>query len=214
MNKASLELYLVTDRGLAGRPLEEIVYGALIGGVTMVQLREKTCPTGEFIKIAETIHSICKSFQAPLMINDRVDVAFAVDAEGVHIGQSDMPYKTARSILGAGKIIGLSVESVQDALDAEEFDVDYLGVSPVFFTPTKTDVRRALGLEGLAQIKSFSHHLLVAVGGVNASNAEQVIRAGADGIAVVSAICAAENPQEAAVQLRQIVQKAKREEHS
>jgi thiamine-phosphate pyrophosphorylase len=209
MNKANLELYLVTDRGLGCRPLEEIVHDALTGGVTLVQLREKTCPTGEFIEIAESIHTICRAFQVPLIINDRIDVALAINAEGVHLGQSDMPCYAARAILGTDKIIGLSVESVQDAHDAEEDDVDYLAVSPIFYTPTKTDLKRALGLDGLVQIKSFSRHPLVAIGGLNAANAEQVIRAGADGIAVVSAICASENPEIAAAQLRQTVQQAK-----
>jgi thiamine-phosphate pyrophosphorylase len=177
----------------------------------MVQLREKTCSTSEFIEIAESIHAICRRFHVPLIINDRVDVALAIDAEGVHIGQSDMPYRTARAILGAGKIIGLSVESVEDALKAEDKDVDYLGVSPIFFTPTKTDLKHELGLDGLKRIKSFSRHPVVAIGGLNAANADQVIRTGADGIAVVSAICAAENPQAAAAHLRRIIRQAKSE---
>lgn len=209
MSALNLELYLVTDRELARRPLEQVVESALQGGVTLVQLREKNCSTREFIGIAESIHALCRRFNVPLIINDRVDVAQAVDAEGVHLGQSDMPAETARAILGAEKIIGLSVESVEDARQAEDEDVDYLGVSPIFFTPTKTDLQRELGLEGLRQIKAFTRHPLVGIGGLSAANAAAVIRAGADGIAVVSAICGADDPKHAAQQLRRIIREAK-----
>lgn len=209
MNAFNLELYLVTDRELARRPLEQVVKSALEGGVTLVQVREKNCSTREFIEIAESMHALCRQFDVPLIINDRVDVAMAVDAEGVHLGQSDMPVKRARAILGTGKIIGLSVESVEDARQAEDEDVDYLGVSPIFFTPTKTDLQRELGIEGLRQIKAFSRRPLVGIGGLSASNAAAVIRAGADGIAVVSAICAADDPKTAAEQLRRIISEAK-----
>ncbi len=212
MKDYSLDLYLVTDRALSlGRPLEDVVTQALRGGVTMLQLREKKCSTLEFVELAQRIKNITQSFNVPLIINDRIDVALAVDADGVHLGQSDMPYPLARKLLGAGKIIGLSVESVEHARFAEELDVDYLGVSPIYFTPTKTDLTVELGLDGLKQIKAISRHPLVAIGGMNAHTLADVVRAGADGIAVVSAICSAKNPQQAAEELSSLIQTTKAE---
>ncbi|MBN1561302.1 thiamine phosphate synthase [candidate division KSB1 bacterium] len=210
--KPVLDIYLVTDRDLCqGRPIEEIVAGAVRGGVTIVQLREKTCSTRQFIHLAERLKEIVAPANVPLIINDRIDVALAVDADGVHLGQEDMPCDIARALLGEDKIIGLSVESVQDARDAEFLDVDYLGVSPIYFTPTKRDLKRELGLDGLRQIKSFSRHPLVGIGGLNAANAATVIKSGADGVAVVSAICCAEDPEKATRELAQIVARAKTE---
>ena len=212
MKAYSFYLYLVTDRALSlGRPLEDVVTQALRGGVTMLQLREKVCSTLEFVELAQRIKNITQSFNVPLIINDRIDVALAVDADGVHLGQSDMPYATARSLLGPDKIIGLSVESVEHARAAEELDVDYLGVSPIYFTPTKTDLTVELGLIGLKQIKAISRHPLVAIGGMNARTLADAVRAGADGIAVVSAICSAKNPQRAAEDLARLIQTTKAE---
>jgi thiamine-phosphate pyrophosphorylase len=132
MTKDSLKLYLVTDRDLSlGRSLEEVVREAVAGGVTMVQLREKDAPTGEFVELGRRLMSILNPLGIPLIINDRVDVALAVDADGVHIGQSDMAYADARRLLGPDKIIGLSVENMDNLLKANELDVDYIGISPV-----------------------------------------------------------------------------------
>jgi len=206
-----LDVYFVTDRELAqGRPIEEIVSAAVRGGATIIQLREKDCSTREFIDLGRRIKDILAPFSVPLIINDRLDVALAIDADGIHIGQSDMPYGVARKYL-PDKIIGLSVESVLDALDAENLDVDYLGVSPIYFTQTKTDLKRELGLDGLREIKSFSRHPLVGIGGLNASNAADVIRNGADGVAVVSAICSADDPEAATRELLHIVKMTKQE---
>jgi len=202
-------LYLVTDRDLSlGRPLEEVVLQAVKGGVSIVQLREKRASTRFFVEQAERLKRLLTPYGVPLIINDRVDVALAVEADGVHIGQEDMPYPIARRVLGKRAIIGLSVETVEQVLEAEGYDVDYLGVSPIFETPTKTDTRGSWGLEGLAQVRKLSRHRLVAIGGLNAANAESVIRAGADSIAVVSAICSATEPQRAAEVLNQIIQSA------
>ena len=138
--KETLKLYLVTDRGLSlGRPLEEIVSEAVAGGATIVQLREKDISTGEFIALALKLLTLLKPLGIPLIINDRVDVALAVDAHGVHIGQSDISYEDARRLLGPDKIIGLSVESFEDIEVANTLDVDYIGISPVYGTPTKSD---------------------------------------------------------------------------
>ena len=203
------ELYLVTDRTLSGeRPLEEVVARAVRGGVSIVQLREKEASTRFFVEAAARMKQLLDPLGIPLIINDRVDVALAVGAAGVHIGQEDMPYPLARRLLGPRAIIGLSVETEEQVLEAEAYDVDYLAVSPVFLTPTKTDTRGSWGLEGLARVRRLSRHRLVAIGGLNAANAAQAIAAGADSIAVVSAICAAPNPETAAAELNQIIRAA------
>ena len=206
MNKETLKLYLVTDRDLSlGRSLEEVVCEAVAGGVTMVQLREKYAATGEFIELGRRLMAVLKPLGVPLIINDRVDVALAIDADGVHIGQSDMPYEDARRLLGPDKIIGLSVENMDELLKANELDVDYVGISPVYGTPTKTDTAEPFGLEGLRKAVNLSSHPTVAIGGMNASTIGDVIAAGADGVAVVSAICSAENVREATSALKQLV---------
>ena len=199
-------IYLVTSRSLCSpRPLEEIVLQAVDGGVAYVQLREKDVSTRFFIQEAKRIKKLLSFCKIPLIINDRVDVALACGAEGVHIGQEDMPYSTARKLMGKNAIIGLSVETWEDVEESEKLDVDYIGVSPVFPTPTKTDTKGAWGLSGLAKIKAFSRHPLVAIGGINEANAGDVIAAGADCIAVVSAICAAPDPASATRNLKSII---------
>lgn len=203
-------LYLVTDRPLClGKHLEDVVAAAVSGGVTVVQLREKSSQTKEFIDLAQMVQRLLKPLHIPLIINDRIDVALAVNADGIHIGQNDMPYDMARGLMGPEAVIGLSVETMEQAEQAEELDVDYLGVSPIFSTPTKTDTYTAWGLDGLTDLKGKSRHTLVAIGGLNASNARQVVQAGADGIAVVSAICSARDPGQAAHELLNIIKKAK-----
>ena len=204
--KQALKLYLVTDRDLSlGRSLEEIVREAVAGGVTMVQLREKDAATGEFVELGRRLMSLLKPLGVPLIINDRVDVALAVDADGVHIGQSDMTYADARRLLGPDKIIGLSVENFEDLEAANKLDVDYIGISPVYGTPTKTDTAEPFGLEGLKEAVRLSLHPTVAIGGMNVATAGEVIAAGADGIAVVSAICSAASARDAAAELATII---------
>jgi len=199
-------IYLVTDRSLCrNRTLSDIVMQALQGGVAYVQLREKDISTRLFVEEANAIKKILKPHNVPLIINDRIDVALACGAEGVHIGQDDMPYAIARKLMGIKAIIGLSVETWADVEESQRLDVDYIGVSPIFPTPTKTDTKGAWGLEGLAKIKAFSRHPLVAIGGINQANAADVIAAGADCIAVVSAICAATDPVAATRNLKNII---------
>lgn len=209
-------LYFVTDRDLCRtKPLTDVVLQAIRGGAVCVQLREKDVSTRFFVEEAGRIKTLMTPLGVPLIINDRLDVALAVKADGVHVGQSDMPYQIARKLLGPKAIIGLSVETWEDVERAEELDCDYLGVSPVFATPTKTDTKEPWGLEGLARIRTFSRHPLVGIGGLHAGNAEAIIRAGADCVAVVSAICAAADPYAASRELSDIIASAlaRRSEH-
>jgi len=203
-------LYLVTDHHLArGRPTWDIVAAAVAGGVSCVQLRYKTGSTRAFIEEAYAVQEVLRPAGVPLIINDRVDVALAVGVEGVHLGQTDMPLETARNILGDKAIIGISAECLEDALAAEAGGADYIGVSPIFPTPTKRDTAPPLGLAGLAAIRAAVHVPLVGIGGLNHGNAAQVIRHGGDGLAVVSAIVAADDPTAAARELRRIIDQAK-----
>ena len=209
-------LYLVTDRDLAkGRSILRVVEQAVRGGVTVVQLREKDCSARDFVQLADEMKRLLAARGVPLIINDRVDVALAVQADGVHIGQTDMPYAHVRRLarlggrVGRNMLIGLSVETPAQADEAEGLDVDYLGVSPIFGTPTKPELQAVWGIEGLRGLRARSRHKLIAIGGINESNVDDVIRAGADGVAVVSAICSADNPKEAAGRLRAIIDTAR-----
>ncbi len=202
-------LYLVTDRTLSkGRSNRQIVEAAVAGGVTCVQLREKHCGTREFIQEALALQPLLRDHHIPLIINDRLDVALAVEADGVHLGQSDMPIGMARNIGGRTLIIGISAESTYDALRAEREGADYIGISPVFATPTKTDTAAPLGLEGVTKIRELVDIPLVGIGGINQHNAASVIAAGADGVAVVSAIVSATDPTEATRTLKTLVGQA------
>lgn len=207
MPRPDYTLYLVTDRGLArGRPLAAIVREALAGGVTCVQLREKNLETREFLEEARALRAATRELSVPLIINDRAEIALAVGADGVHLGQRDLPLPAARKLGPPGWLIGVSAESVEDAIRAEREGADYVGVSPVFATPTKTDHAPPLGLEGLRAIRAAVKIPLVAIGGIQTGNARDVIRAGADGLAVVSAILAAESPRAAAAELRKAIE--------
>ena len=207
MVRPDYTLYLVTDRGLArGRPLAAIVRAAVAGGVTCVQLREKNIGTREFLEEARALRAVTRETGVPLIINDRVDIALDAGADGVHLGQRDMPLAAARKSGPPGWLIGVSAESVADAVRAEREGADYIGVSPVFATPTKPDHAPPLGLEGLRAIRAAVKIPLVAIGSIQLSNARQVIGAGADGLAVVSAILAAEAPEAAAAELRKAIE--------
>lgn len=203
MSSSKYLLHLVTDRSLSkGRALVEIVREAVAGGVTCVQLREKDCTTREFLHEACLLVELLKPLGVPLIVNDRVDIALAAGADGVHLGQKDMPIGYARQLGPPGWIIGISAESIEDAIRAEGDEADYIGISPVFKTSTKTDISAPLGLEGIRLIRSAVHVTLVAIGGIYCGNAREVICAGADGLAVVSAIVAADSPREAAASIR------------
>lgn len=205
-----LSLYLVTDRELSlGRCTVDIVRAAVAGGVTCVQLREKHCSTREFMAEARTVRKLLAGTGIPLIINDRLDVALAVGADGVHLGQTDMLIADARRLTGPDMLIGISAECVADAIRAQAEGADYVGVSPVFSTPTKTDTAPALGLDGVAAMRAAVSLPLVGIGGIGPGNAAEVIRAGCDGVAVVSAIVSAPDPKEAAAKLKTIIHAAK-----
>ncbi|MBT8347096.1 MAG: thiamine phosphate synthase [Desulfofustis sp.] len=202
-------LYLVTDRSLSkGRSNRDIVVAAVAGGVTCVQLREKHCGTREFIHEALALRPLLRDRRIPLIINDRLDIALAVEADGVHLGQSDMPLAMARKIAGSSLIIGISAESADDALKAKQEGADYIGISPVFSTPTKTDTAAPLDLGGVNKICGLVDIPLVGIGGINRYNAASVIGAGADGVAVVSAIVSADDPTDATRTLKTLVEQA------
>ena len=196
-------LYLVTDRDLSlGRSHVEVVAAAVKGGVSCVQLREKNLDSRDFVDEARKLKQLLDHHALPLIINDRVDVALASGADGVHLGQKDMLVADARRLLGDSAIIGVSAESVEDAIRAEEEGADYIGISPVYATATKTDTATPLGLSGIATIRKRIRLPLVGIGGIHAANVADVVAAGADGIAVISAIVAAPSPEKAARLLR------------
>jgi thiamine-phosphate pyrophosphorylase len=204
-------LYLVADPGACrGRLVEDVVRLAVAGGATAVQLRDKECTTRRYVEQAQRLHDMLVALGVPLIVNDRVDVALAAGAEGAHVGQSDIPPDVARRLMGPDALIGLSADTEADALAADETVVDYMGVGPVFATSTKVDTSAEWGLEGLRKLRARTRRLIVAIGGVSAANAADVIRAGADGIAVVSAICSADDPRQAAADLRGAIDAARR----
>jgi len=203
-------LYLVTDRKLCGeRNLADVVALALRGGATLVQLREKRLNFRDLLDLGLALKALLEPYGVPLIINDRVDAALGMGAHGVHLGQTDMPVALARQMLGPGALIGLSLEHLDQLPEAERQDVDYYGVSPIHQTPTKTDAGPGWGIEGLRALRRATQRPLVGIGGIGAHNAGEVIRAGADGIAVVSAICAAQNPEAASRELMAAVQNAR-----
>jgi thiamine-phosphate pyrophosphorylase len=202
----ALRLYLVTDQSSAGgRTLTDVVAAAVQGGVTCVQLREKQLNTRDFFAQAIAFKALLAPHHIPLVINDRIDVALACGAQGVHLGQGDMPVAQARRLLPPDVFIGWSVETMDDVAHSASLPVDYLGVSPIHATPTKTDTQTPWGLDGLRQVRATTALPLVAIGGVHVGNARAVLSAGADGLAVVSALCAAQDPRVAAAALRKLM---------
>ena len=203
-------LYLVTDAGLSrGRPQVQVVEAALRGGVTVVQYREKSASTRVMIQEAAELARLCSAVGVPFIVNDRVDVALAVNADGVHVGQDDMPAVVARRMIGKRKILGVSAGSAEEARKAEAEGADYIGASPIFATPTKPDAPPAMGIEGLRLLAKAVSIPVVAIGGMNAQNAAAIMEAGAAGVAVVSAIVAADDVEAAAREIRAAAEKVR-----
>jgi thiamine-phosphate pyrophosphorylase len=200
---ASLRLCLVTDRGLAaGRSVVDIALAAVRGGATMVQLREKHATTRAFVEQARALKAALEPLGVPLAINDRLDVALAVDADGLHVGQDDMPVADAQRLMGPGKFIGLSITALEQVLRPDAAAADYLGVGPIYAQLTKSDAAPPLGLDGLRRLRGLTGKPVVAIGGLTPANSAPVLAAGADGLAVVSAIVAAADPEGAAGRFR------------
>jgi thiamine-phosphate pyrophosphorylase len=192
-------LYLVTDRDILGdRDLFTAVEEALKGGVTMLQLREKTASSRDFYQLAVRMKELAAAYQVPLIINDRLDIALAADAGGLHVGQDDLPVAVARRILGPGKILGYSVSTVEEAIYGEQNGADYLGASPVYATGSKVDAGSPIGIDGLRQIKQSVAIPVVGIGGIGEANILDVKRAGVDGASVISAIMGSRDLKRAA----------------
>jgi thiamine-phosphate pyrophosphorylase len=202
-------LYLViSSTGCGSRNFLEVAEQAILGGVDIVQLREKECNTEQFIALAEKLKTITDRYNVPLIINDKLEVAIQTDAAGIHVGNSDIsPSEIKKRWDKPNIIIGYSIEYLEQLQNEESKVADYLAASPVFSTDTKTDTVTEWGLEGVAQIRSLTDKPLVAIGNLKKYNAEEVINAGADSIAVVSAICMADNPKQAAQDIKKEILK-------
>jgi thiamine-phosphate pyrophosphorylase len=206
LNPADLKVYLCTDRKLSlGRPLLETVEAAIEGGATMVQIREKEAPAGEFFAIVKEALALTRSRGIPLIINDRLDIALAAGADGVHLGQSDLPCREARRAAGKGMIIGISAHTPEEALAAWRDGADYIGAGAVFPTGSKADVSAVIGIDGIRAIASAVKIPVVGIGGINSQNAALVIAAGAAGVAVISAVLSQPDIRQAAAALRRSV---------
>ena len=207
ISAADLQLYAVTDsRWLNGDSLAAAVEKALAGGVTCVQLREKHLPFDEFLRTAKEIKALCQNDHVPFIVDDNLDIALACDADGLHIGQNDMPAAKARELLGPEKILGVSAQTVEQAVAACQNGADYLGVGAVFPTGTKTDAVE-VPLDTLKAITAAVDIPVVAIGGISADNIPQLSGTGIAGAAVVSAIFAQQDIKKAAANLRQLIAK-------
>ncbi|WHZ10826.1 MAG: Thiamin-phosphate pyrophosphorylase [Burkholderiaceae bacterium] len=194
-------LHLVTDSALCGaRGVEAVVLAAVRGGARVVQLREKELATRAFVERARALKALLAPLGVPLVINDRLDVALACAADGLHVGQDDLAPQDVRRWM-PNALLGLSIERLDQLDAAERLPVDYYGAGPVFATPTKPDAAAPMGLDGLRLLRAGTARPLVAIGGITETNAAAVIAAGAQGLAVVSALCAAPDPEAAARRL-------------
>jgi thiamine-phosphate pyrophosphorylase len=202
--KIDYTLYLVTDRELMrSASVEESVTQAIAGGCTVVQLREKSLPSREFYETARSVREITSRSDVPFIVNDRLDIALAVDADGVHVGQEDLPCGEVRRIMGEGKIVGVSVSNLREALAARDAGADYLGVGAMYATGTKTDAD-VTSMDELKKIRTTIALPLVVIGGINAETIPNFKGTGIDGIAVVSAIVASADVAGAARKLKKM----------
>lgn len=208
-------LYLITDRTLSrGRTTTEVVQAALAGGVDVVQLREKEAETASIVEEALRVHELTTRYDVPLIINDRVDVALAIEAEGVHVGQTDLPASLARKLFPHPGILGVSTSNVNMAQRAQQDDADYIGFGPVYSTSTKATVASPRGTQMIHTVRQAVSVPLVALGGISHATIAEVVAAGADHVAVCSAIVGAEDIQRAAATLKDAMQKARAQRHA
>lgn len=205
-------LYLVTEEKLsAGRKTIQIVRDALAGGVEVVQLRDKALPVIERYQVGKEIRRITLEYNVDFIVDDRIDLALALEADGVHLGQEDLPLEVARKILGPEKIIGISVSNIQEAKTAEEGGADYLGVGSIYPTESKKveEDHRSIGAEGVATIKKACSLPIVAIGGLKPENSRAIIQAGADAIAVITALTQATEIVQETKRFKEIIMQAK-----
>lgn len=205
------DLYIITDQRIShGKSHLEVAEAALAGGATVIQFRDKEMKDSEAVVACREIYKLTKKKGVSFIVNDRVEVAKAVDVDGVHLGQEDMSFSSARKILGKEKIIGISVETVEQALKAVEGGADYLGVGPIYPTATKPDAGKALGIARLKEIRESVNIPIVAIGGINENNLEEVLKAGVDGVAVISAVVSAPDITEACRKLKNKIEYIKK----
>ncbi len=207
------KLYLITDRKQTKLPLPEAVRCALEGGVRAIQLREKDLPTRDLLALAQELRSITNEFGAKLFINDRVDVAIAVGADGVHLGHQSMPAGAARRIVGDDMLIGVSCHSVEEAWEAETHGADFVPFGPVFQTPSKMQYGKPAGLEELGRAARKVQIPVFGLGGIRQGNALNVMLSGAFGISMISAIFAADDIRQAAAEMNAVITRALSGEH-
>lgn len=201
-------LYVITDeKASRGRSHLQVAEAAILGGADVLQLRDKEASSGRLYRVAVRLRKLTRDANIPFIVNDRLDIALAADADGVHVGQSDLPASVVREIMGPGRILGVSVDTVEEALLAEKDGADYLGVGPVFEARgTKPDAGEPLGVGSIARIRRHCRLPIVAIGGIDAGNAGKVRDAGADAAAVISAIGTAEDIEEAVRRLKGILE--------
>ena len=194
----NLFFMLITDRNLCKQSFFDTIKFALKGGVKTVQLREKGLTTYELYSLALELRKMTLEFKANLIINDRVDIALAIEADGVHLGWQSLPFGIVRKLFGFGKLIGVSTHNRQEALQAQNFGADYITFGPVFPTPSKEGLLEPIGPEEIQKLKQEINIPVIALGGINEKNVETVLEKGADGIAVISSIMRADNPEDVA----------------
>lgn len=203
MNKLDLSLYLVTDKSDDTEKFLKTIEEGIKGGVSVVQIREKTADTLDFYNLALKVKKITEKYNVPLIINDRVDVALAINADGVHVGQSDMPCDITRKLIGSDKILGVSAHNIEEAKKAQKDGADYLGSGAVFPTSTKDNANR-ITKEDLKEIVKSVDIPVVAIGGINLDNAHELTDTGIAGFSVVSAIMSSDNPEKSSKELLNI----------
>ena len=204
-------LYVITDAAVIGnRPLPHVVEAAMRGGAGVLQYREKKKPTRRMVQEAAALAALCRRYRAVFIVNDRIDVALAVEADGVHLGQDDMPVDVARRLLGPRRLIGVTVHNLEEIEEAQRSGADYISLAPVFATPTKPDHQTPMGVDGLKRLMEAVRCPAVAIGGINAQNVADVIRTGVVGVCVVSAVLGQDDPEEAARTLRRLMDEARR----
>lgn len=203
-----IDFYLVTDSGLSKKGTLSDVRNAVEAGCKVIQYREKSKSTREMVEEALLIKEICRG-KAIFLINDRIDVSKAVDADGVHIGQDDMPIQLARQLLGSDKIIGLTVHDIKEALEAEREGADYVGLSPIFVTSTKKDAGEGIGPERIREVKDALSIPVVTIGGINRENCVSVIQSGADSLVAISAVVCSDNVKREVAEFISIIRSTK-----